>query len=152
MEANAFEQLDKLFDELVPMSGKAESLAGELVRAASRIGYRFFNDGDMVGVAYGKETCNPAARFILKHGDAHVKALAQALWEVHTEDAYEAVLGAFIPAVANYVNQTPSLRELPAEDMYDCRNPYEDFDDSDLYDCEHDEYDDYMDEAGLMEL
>lgn len=56
-------RINKLFEELVPTSGKADSLAGELVRATARIGYRFFNDGDMVNQGYGKETCNPAARF-----------------------------------------------------------------------------------------
>ena len=33
------ERLSKLFKELVPDMGKAESLAGELVRAINRIGY-----------------------------------------------------------------------------------------------------------------
>ena len=55
------DRINKLFKELVPISGKADSLAGELVRATSRIGYRFFNDGDLVNIGYGKETCNPAA-------------------------------------------------------------------------------------------
>ena len=39
-------RLNKLFEELVPVTGKADSMAGELVRAVSWIGYRFFNDGD----------------------------------------------------------------------------------------------------------
>mgnify|MGYP000720050087 CR=1 FL=1 len=38
------ERINKLFKELVPETGKADSLAGELVRAMSRIGYRFYND------------------------------------------------------------------------------------------------------------
>lgn len=56
------ERINKLFKELVPETGKADSLAGELVRAMSRIGYRFYNDGDQLGIGYGKETCNPAGR------------------------------------------------------------------------------------------
>ena len=36
------ERINKLFKELVPETGKADSLAGELVRAMSRIGYRFY--------------------------------------------------------------------------------------------------------------
>ena len=36
------ERINKLFEELVPASGKAESLAGELIRAMSRIAYRFY--------------------------------------------------------------------------------------------------------------
>lgn len=51
------ERINKLFEKLVPASGKAESLAGELIRAMSRIAYRFYNDGDQVGMGYGKETC-----------------------------------------------------------------------------------------------
>lgn len=58
------ERINKLFKELVPETGKADSLAGELVRAMSRIGYRFYNDGDQLGIGYGKETCNPAGRFL----------------------------------------------------------------------------------------
>ena len=54
------ERINELFKELVPETGKADSLAGELVRAMSRIGYRFYNDGDQLGIGYGKETCNPA--------------------------------------------------------------------------------------------
>ena len=45
------ERINKLFKELVPETGKADSLAGELVRAMSRIGYRFYNDGDQLGSA-----------------------------------------------------------------------------------------------------
>ena len=59
------ERINELFEELVPGSGKAESLAGELVRAMARIGYRWYNDGDQVGIGYGRETCNPAARFLI---------------------------------------------------------------------------------------
>lgn len=38
------DRINKLFKELVPETGKADSLAGELVRAMSRIGYRFYNE------------------------------------------------------------------------------------------------------------
>ena len=72
------ERINKLFKELVPETGKADSLAGELVRAMSRIGYRFYNDGDQLGIGYGKETCNPAGRF-LDTGFAWNKILALSL-------------------------------------------------------------------------
>ena len=85
-------RINKLFEELVPTSGKADSLAGELVRATARIGYRFFNDGDMVNQGYGKETCNPAARFLIAKGNAEISSLTVALWEIFSEDAYEKVL------------------------------------------------------------
>ena len=78
-------RINKLFEELVPTSGKADSLAGELVRATARIGYRFFNDGDMVNQGYGKETCNPAARFLIAKGNAEISSLTVALWEIFSE-------------------------------------------------------------------
>jgi hypothetical protein len=80
-----FDRLNDLFDELVPSSGKAESLAGELVRATARIGYRFYNDGDQIGIGYGKETCNPAARFLIKKAPREIADLTAGLWGMVSE-------------------------------------------------------------------
>lgn len=122
------ERVDKLFDKLVPKSGKAESLAGELVRAMCRIGYRFNNDGDQVGIGYGKETCNPAARFLMAKGNKRVSSLATAIWGIYDESAYEDLLDILAGAVADYVEQTPDLRNTPTEDMLSYRTN-EDVDD-----------------------
>lgn len=78
------ERINELFEELVPESGKAESLAGELVRAMARIGYRWYNDGDQVGIGYGRETCNPAARFLIHKGNKEVGDLAASIWGIST--------------------------------------------------------------------
>jgi len=51
-------------DRLMPPSGKAETVAGEIIRAVDRIWYRWFNDGDKINVGYGRETCNGTARFL----------------------------------------------------------------------------------------
>ena len=76
------ERINKLFKELVPETGKADSLAGELVRAMSRIGYRFYNDGDQLGIGYGKETCNPAGRFLGAKGNDKIAKLTADAWAV----------------------------------------------------------------------
>ena len=143
-------RINKLFEELVPTSGKADSLAGELVRATARIGYRFFNDGDMVNQGYGKETCDPAARFLIAKGNAEISSLTVALWEIFSEDAYEKVLDTLEGAVADYIKQNPDLRSQPTKDMWDYRDMAEDWDDScdeeeDYDDCEddYDEEEDY---------
>ena len=145
-------RINKLFEELVPTSGKADSLAGELVRATARIGYRFFNDGDMVNQGYGKETCNPAARFLIAKGNAEISSLTVALWEIFSEDAYEKVLDTLEGAVADYIKQNPDLHSQPTKDMWDYRDMAEDWDDScdeeeDYDDCEddYDEEEDYDD-------
>ena len=67
------------FQELVPLEGKADTLAGEIVRAISRIGYRFYNDGDQVGVGYGKQTCNPPARFLASATNTAIADIVRAV-------------------------------------------------------------------------
>lgn len=39
-------EYDKLYEELVPASGEAETLFGEAVRAVSRLGYEYLNNGN----------------------------------------------------------------------------------------------------------
>ncbi len=129
--------LEKLFDELVPAEGKAESLAGEIVRATMRIAYRFSNDGDMIGVGYGKETCNPAARFLLavivresKTGKEIVN-LIKSIWGIYSESMYEIGVYELMRLVVLYIVSNPELRTVETEDMYSYRNPKEDVDDDD---------------------
>lgn len=125
------DQLNNLFDELVPMSGKADSLAGEIVRATSRIGYRFFNDGDQIGIGYGKETCNAAARFLIRYAGREIGDQVARLWGLRDGDKYESILDDdLIPAVVAYIADHPALREVPTIDMYDCYDKDEDVDDS----------------------
>lgn len=51
---------------LVPVNGNCNTLRGEILRAANKIDYRLYNDGDKVGSGYGHQTCDPAARFLIK--------------------------------------------------------------------------------------
>ena len=48
------ERINELLEELVPASGKAERLEGELLRSVARIEYRGANDGNQVGTGYSK--------------------------------------------------------------------------------------------------
>lgn len=133
-------RINKLFEELVPVSGKAESLAGELIRAMSRIAYRYYNDGDQVGMGYGKQTCNPAARFLMAKGNKRISSLATAIWGIYDESAYEDLLDILAGAVADYVEQNPTLRNTPTEDMWSYRT-----DEDDAW-ADEDEEDDYEEE------
>jgi len=142
-------RLEALFDELVPMSGKAESKAGEIVRAISRIGYRNWNDGDHVGVGYGKETCNPAARYLMENTNEEIAALVTGLWGMVNDAAYDAILEVLNGKVADYVEGNPALRNEPTKDMFDYRIASEDVDDSweddedDYWEEEEEEEEDY---------
>jgi hypothetical protein len=51
---------------LVLANVNCNTLRGEILRAANKIDYRLYNDGDKVGSGYGHQTCDPAARFLIK--------------------------------------------------------------------------------------
>ena len=124
------------FEELVPLEGKADTLAGEIVRAISRIGNRFYNDGDQVGVGYGKQTCNPPARFLASETNTAIGDMVRALWQVTDEAAYERLLDVVTEMAMDYIDSHPELREQPAPDMWDYQDEQEDRDDYD----DEDEY------------
>ena len=137
------DRLTELFEELVPVSGKADTVAGEIVRAINRIGYRNYNDGDHIGVGYGKETCNAAARFLMDNCDDTVKTLVQEIWGEEQDVQYDAGLATLEKAVLTYLEQHPELKQAEnTEDMYD------------YYDCDEDVdrgYDEEEDESYQMD-
>lgn len=136
----------KRFNELTELhmkpEGKSDTVRGELIRAVNRIGYRFSNDGDCIGVGYGNETCNAAGRYIAEHGnDEMVKALGT-LWDGSIEGSgmempdyvYESRLEKLIEATAEYADSTDPKLDEEATDMWD------------LYKSEDAEYDDWDEE------
>ena len=125
------DKVDALFQELVPPMGKADSLAGEIIRAVCRIGYRFFNDGDQLGIGYGKETCNAAGRFLVKHGNDKIADTVCDMNGLYSEEKYEAKLEELLYAVVGYIERNPQLRHTETEDMFDYFDKDEDVDDSD---------------------
>ena len=136
-------RISALFDELVPVSGKASTVAGEIIRAVNRIAYRNSNDGDHVGVGYGKETCNPAARYLMERAGSEAKAAVEDMWGIYDDSRYDAAVAALEEAVLAYLEQHPELKAKEnREDMWDYRDDREDVDDS--YD-EEDEYYNAMD-------
>lgn len=126
------EKINELFEELVPDSGKAATVAGEIIRAISRIGYRNSNDGDHVGVGYGKETCNPAARYLMKKAGEEVADAIADLWGLEPDDLYDERLAEVEEKVLRYIEQHPELKATPnSEDMWSYRDEREDVDDYD---------------------
>ena len=133
--------MNDAFDAYVPNKGKADTLYGELVRATNRIGYRYYNDGDILGTGYGRETCNPAGRFILTHvTNKEVTAILNDMWGMESETAYEAVLKSFIIAMCEYLEENKEmLLSKETTDMLDSRDPHMDVDYTPMWD-EDDEY------------
>jgi len=135
-------ELNKLFGELVPASGKADSLAGEMVRATERIAYRYFNDGDHLGVGYGKETCNAPARFLMDIGNERITNAVVDLWGMISDEAYEIALDTLAEAVIAYIEHDPQSRTDGTVDMWDYFDADKDRDDS----WDDEDEDDYEEE------
>ena len=83
-----------------------------------------------MGIGYGKETCNPAGRFLIVKGNQDVSDLTISLWDTFGEEAYEKALDTLEGAVADYIEQNSELRKEPTEDMWDFRDVEEDQADS----------------------
>lgn len=120
-------RISELFKELVPGSGKADSLAGEIIRAMSRIGYRRYNDGDKIGVDYGNETCNAPARFLQEKTTATISAIIDKMWGNWNDKEYDELLEDLNGAVADHIEKNPELRKEPTEDMWNWVDNDEDY-------------------------
>lgn len=123
------ERINELFDRLVPQEGKADTVAGEIVRAIARIGYRNLNDGDHIGIGYGRETCNPAARYLAEKCDSQVAGAISNAWGIDNDDIYDRRLEEVMREVLAYLDAHPELeQEKNTEDFWDYRDKDEDVD------------------------
>ena len=102
------EKMEALFDILVPASGPAETMAGELVRAMMRINYRWFNDGDYFYTGYGLETCGSSAAFIADNIDDEAYGLIMDAADNMGDDGrYEDSIAQLEEVVLDYVMSNP---------------------------------------------
>lgn len=120
--SNAEKVLDELFEEFVPSQGPTESLGAELIRAASRVGYRWFNDGDRFNHGYGLETCAPDAAFLAEYGGSKVESIINDMAERMPDwpdSQYNEAIYKLIAAVINFLADN---LELFGEDVIDSRD------------------------------
>ena len=121
---NTENRIIALFDDLVPPVGKADTVAGEIIRAISRIGYRLSNDGDHIGLDYGNETCNPAARYLQMVCDEQIQVTIDLMWGLYHEGKYEGLLNDLMEEVLDYLDEHPELMHQRNDiDMLDLLQP-----------------------------
>ena len=115
--------IDKWFDEYVPDSGKAKSVGGEIIRAFSRIYYRYMNDGDFLGYGYGVETCGSEAVYLYSEF-AEFEEIIESLSDIQDNDAvYMKLLKELKQAVVTFLTEKPDLFKLENEN--DSREDYD---------------------------
>nr|DAR14972.1 MAG TPA: hypothetical protein [Caudoviricetes sp.] len=118
--SKADDKLELLFDKLVPNSGKADSVAGEMVRAMMRILYRDYNDGDVFYEGYGLETCGSSAEFLMG-SDADLTDDFKAIVEDQLADeAYTEAITAISNKLVEFIINNPYL--IVEDNNIDSRN------------------------------
>ena len=110
------------WDELVPATGKAGTMQGEVLRAASRLYYRWFNDGDRIQ-QYGQRTDSSAEDAWAFLHEAHtllpgdegkdtLKAIAEIVADAalaKSEEGYEEALERLADAATLYAATRPLI-------------------------------------------
>ena len=88
----ASDVLDMVFDTgIVPGSGKADTKAGEIIRAMMRVIYRYYNDGDKFFEGYGLETAAPSVAYLIDTIDevaTYVGNMMERLYDYDSDAKY----------------------------------------------------------------
>lgn len=121
------EAVDVLFNILVPAEGKADTVAGELIRATMRLLYRSYNDGDVFYKGYGLETCAPSAMYLYNNGFDELidSVIEKAADHDFSDDEYDAMLKELTKQVIDYIIENPDcIYTENTTDSRDCDPEY----------------------------
>lgn len=142
LSAKLEKQIEELTHKYMSDEGKCETVAGEILRAYNRIVYRYYNDGDVAGEGYGRETVNPAVRYLF----SQLRDMKQ-LFEINRYDNaiyyngndYEAILEKLGFMILEHFKKHPEkFTAKNYEDMWD----YKEKCDVDADDEDEDDWDD----------
>lgn len=132
------EQHDKLFNELVPSSGKSETFQGEMLRAAGRLYYDYYNNANC------NNTSGPVKLLIVCEDRIGCKTELEKLYAEcntgsYTNENLEVELETVMNAVISYIISMDGKYERSEVDMFEFEEPdYDEAEDDDCY-AEHDE-------------
>lgn len=114
----AVDTLEVLFDILVPASGEADSVAGELVRAMMRLLYRDANDGDKFFEGYGITSCASSAEYLFDNGFAEpIQNMLDHAWQLSEDDTkYTDALYNLTDKIIHHIKNNTELMFTPNEE------------------------------------
>lgn len=119
----------RLCEELIPLMGKCDTVAGEMLRAATRLAHDLYNNG------MGNNTSG-AVNFLLHKGvidkqthDVIYEYTRGLLYDGHYEgDALQVAVEHMIDSVVQHILQNPALTaEQNSEDMFEFEDPFQNF-------------------------
>lgn len=115
------EQYDKLHNELVPSTGKCSTREGEMLRALSRLYYRYFNDGDMVVELMGEymEGCSALYAFGFLYHQAETRERMKELLKCYDDNSYQSKLEDIANIVIKFIIDKNGNYSPSSNDMFD---------------------------------
>jgi hypothetical protein len=134
-------EYNRMSAELMPVSGACDTVAGELIRSVSRLGYDFYNNG------MGNNTSG-AVNFLRKKGAIDPETYRSiypyttgALYRGdYNGDALQVAIERAVDMTVEMILRNPQLMSMPnLEDLFDYQDPtvYEDEDEDEYYDDEY---------------
>ena len=133
-----------LYDKLVPESGAADTVEGEILRAMNRLIHRYYNDGDKFFEGYGTETAGPAHSYLVNSKSAISADLDRIFSKiVHSNDHdYKQGIDAALALILDYVekHEAEGYSEPNKEDMFDYESEFKN-EEEDAWDGEDEWYD-----------
>tara|TARA_Y100000389_G_C17274804_1_gene419868 strand:- start:197 stop:712 length:516 start_codon:yes stop_codon:yes gene_type:complete len=129
-----------LYDKLVPGSGAADTVEGEMLRAINRIIYRYYNDGDKYFEGYGTETAGPSHSFLVNADHPQKSAMIKLFTEPIGDSEYEQMLKDALDVILDHIESRQGNYTESNEDMFDYESEFED-EEEDAWDSEDEWYD-----------
>ena len=130
---------EPLYDKLVPGSGAAETVEGEMLRAINKIIYRYYNDGDEYYTGYGIETAGSAHSFLVNANHPQRAAMKKIFgdgtnYEQTIKDALDVILDYIESRQGEYTKNTfGDMLDYEPEFEEDDYDDYDDYDDDEYY-------------------
>ena len=111
---NSSDPIQEAFELLVPSEGKAETVAGEMVRAMMRVLYRDYNDGDKFMAGYGLQTCGSSMCYLVEMmpdawADYAQRAVDEADKYMDDDSAYTQLITDLSDSLVEYLCKHPEL-------------------------------------------
>jgi len=134
---------DLLYDELVPGSGSAGTIEGEMLRAINRIIYRHNNDGDYFHQGYGTETAGPAAAFLYdcrgidRKLQGKIRKLIDSMDGDSGDTSYGKKAYSILELILDDIEAQNGDYHKSREDMYDYESKWEEEEYGDEWDDEY---------------
>lgn len=131
-EFNLNGDLNSWFEDYVGESGKASTIGGELVRAANKIISEYQENGDMIGIGFGKESVNPAARYIVEVADGYKDSnlIQEMIDGVDDVKSYDDWIDEFETSFADYLRDHEEFFHSVNKDAYEDFKEKDDVDSS----------------------